>query len=140
MTAQGATPIHSTASADKGFTRRERLLGILRRRGAVAVLFLVVAVASLTFDGFLTMRNLENVLLQGALLGLIAVGMTVIISGGIDLSVGSLLALGGVLAGLTVGVSWPLALVAPVLACGLIGLGQGLLIAKAKMAPLSLLW
>jgi galactofuranose transport system permease protein len=136
MTAQGATPIHSTASADKGFTRRERLFGILRRRGAFAVLFLVVALASLTFDAFLTTRNLENVLLQGAFLGLIVVGMTfVIISGGIDLSVGSLLALGGVLAGLTVGVSWPLALVAPVLACGLIGLGQGLLIAKARMAP-----
>jgi galactofuranose transport system permease protein len=136
MTAQGATPIHSTASSDKGFTRRERLFGILRRRGAFAVLFLVVALASVTFDGFLTTRNLENVLLQGAFLGLIVVGMTfVIISGGIDLSVGSLLALGGVLAGLTVGVSWPLALFVPVLACGLIGLGQGLLIAKARMAP-----
>jgi galactofuranose transport system permease protein len=59
----------------------------------------------------------------------------VIISGGIDLSVGSLLALGGVLAALVVQTAWPLALLVPVVVCGLIGLGQGLLIGKAKMAP-----
>src|ERR687889_2130715 len=115
---------------------RERLFTTLQRRGAIVVLILVVAVSALVFDNFLTEQNLENIVLQGAFLGLIVVGMTfVIISGGIDLSVGSLLALGGVLAGLTVGFSWPLALVVPILACGLIGLGQGLLIAKARMAP-----
>jgi ribose/xylose/arabinose/galactoside ABC-type transport system permease subunit len=74
--------------------------------------------------------------LQGAFLGLIVVGMTfVIISGGIDLSVGSMVGLGGILAALAVQVSWPLALILPPLACGLIGFGNGLLIAKAKMAP-----
>ena len=136
MATQGATPVQSAAPADKGFTRRERLFGVLRRRGAIVVLFLVVAVASLVFDNFLTMRNLENVLLQGAFLGLIVVGMTfVIISGGIDLSVGSILALGGVVAAQTVQVFWPLALILPPLLCGLIGFGNGLLIAKAKMAP-----
>jgi len=100
------------------------------------VLLLVVIIASLRFDSFLTLRNLENVALQASFLGLIAVGMTfVIISGGIDLSVGSLLALGGVLAALSVQLAWPLALLLPVVVCGLIGLGQGLLIAKARMAP-----
>jgi ribose/xylose/arabinose/galactoside ABC-type transport system permease subunit len=59
----------------------------------------------------------------------------VIISGGIDLSVGSMVGLGGILAALTVQVSWPIALILPPLVCGLIGLGNGLLIAKAKMAP-----
>jgi ribose transport system permease protein len=59
----------------------------------------------------------------------------VIISGGIDLSVGSILALGGVVAAQTVQVFWPLALILPPLLCGLIGFGNGLLIAKAKMAP-----
>ena len=59
----------------------------------------------------------------------------VIISGGIDLSVGSMAGLGGILAALTVQVSWPLALILPPLVCGLIGFGNGLLIAKAKMAP-----
>ena len=116
--------------------KRPGPLDVLRRHGAFAVLLLVVAGASFAFDGFLSPRNLENVLLQSAVLGLIVVGMTfVIVSGGIDLSVGSMLALGGVLAAVSVGVAWPLALVVPTAACGLIGLGQGLLIAKAKMAP-----
>jgi ribose/xylose/arabinose/galactoside ABC-type transport system permease subunit len=92
--------------------------------------------ASLRFDSFLTARNLENIALQSAFLGLIVVGATfVIISGGIDLSVGSVLALGGVLAAHAVQVSWVLALLVPVLVCGLIGCGQGVLIAKSRMAP-----
>ena len=115
---------------------RERLFTTLQRRGAIVVLILVVAVASLTFDNFLTAQNLQNIVLQGAFLGLIVVGMTfVIISGGIDLSVGSMVGLGGVLAALTVQISWPLALILPTLLCGLIGCGNGFLIAKARMAP-----
>src|SRR5918999_4294964 len=115
---------------------RERLFTTLQRRGAIVVLILVVAVSAVVFDNFLTEQNLENIVLQGAFLGLIVVGMTfVIISGGIDLSVGSMLALGGVIAAQIVQVFWPLALILPPLLCGLIGFGNGLLIAKAKMAP-----
>jgi galactofuranose transport system permease protein len=73
---------------------------------------------------------------QSAFLGLLVVGMTfVIISGGIDLSVGSQLALGGVLAAYAVQISWLLALFVPLLVCGSLGLVQGLLIGKARMAP-----
>src|ERR687890_1705480 len=125
-----------TESAVRSTDWRERLFTTLQRRGAIAVLILVVAVSALVFDNFLTEQNLENIVLQGAFLGLIVVGMTfVIISGGIDLSVGSMGGLGGILAALTVQVSWPLALILPPLACGLLGLGNGLLIAKANMAP-----
>ncbi len=121
---------------DGGQAWRERLLTSLQKRGAIVVLILVVVVSALTFDNFLTEQNLQNIVLQGAFLGLIVVGMTfVIISGGIDLSVGSMVGLGGVLAALTVHVSWPLALILPPLACGIIGFGNGLLIAKARMAP-----
>src|SRR4029453_625465 len=115
---------------------RERLFTTLQRRGAIVVLILVVVVSSVVFDNFLTEQNLENIVLQGAFLGLIVVGMTfVIISGGIDLSVGSMVGLGGILAALTVQASWPLALILPPLACGFIGFGNGLLIARARMAP-----
>ncbi len=117
-------------------SRRESLFAMLQRHGALAVLLIIVAVGAFAFDNFLTVRNLENVLVQSSFLGLIAVGMTfVIISKGIDLSVGSLLALGGVLAAYSVQVAWPLALILPVLACGVVGLVNGLLIAKARMAP-----
>src|SRR3712207_366209 len=129
----------ATRSADSEAARypvwRGRLFETLRRRGAVVVLILVVAAAALAFDNFLTAQNLENIVLQGAFLGLIVVGMTfVIISGGIDLTVGSMLALGGVIAAQTVQAFWPLALILPPLLCGLIGFGNGLLIAKARMA------
>ena len=132
MTARPVDP--ETTGGDLAW--RDRLFTTLQRRGAIAVLILVVAVSALAFDNFLSAQNLQNIVLQGAFLGLIVVGMTfVIISGGIDLSVGSILALGGVIAAQTVQVSWPLALILPPLLCGLIGFGNGLLIAKAKMAP-----
>lgn len=125
-----------TTSANAKPGRSERFFALLQRHGALAVLVLVVAVSAFAFDNFFTFGNLENIVVQSSFLGLIAVGMTfVIISKGIDLSVGSLLALGGVLAAYSAQIAWPLALLVPVLACGAIGLLNGLLIAKAKMAP-----
>src|SRR5918997_1727155 len=135
-TGQVRAPEGETAPQDGGVGRRERIFALLQRRGAILVLLLVIIVASVRFDSFLTTRNLENVALQSAFLGLIVVGATfVIISGGIDLSVGSMLALGGVLAALLVETSWVAAVVVPTLVCALLGLGQGLLIARARMAP-----
>jgi ribose/xylose/arabinose/galactoside ABC-type transport system permease subunit len=133
MSTNAAAP--AGTSADR-VGRREKLYARLQRHGALAVLILILAVSAFAFDRFFTFGNLENIVAQSAFLGLIAVGMTfVIISKGIDLSVGSLLALGGVLAAYSVKVAWPLALIVPVLACGAIGLVNGLLIAKGKMAP-----
>ncbi len=135
MVANSAGTAPEAAASEKA-GRSERLFALLQRHGALAVLVLVLAVSAFAFDRFLTFRNLENVVAQSSFLGLIAVGMTfVIISKGIDLSVGSLLALGGVLAAFSVQVAGALALLVPVLACGAIGLLNGLLIAKAKMAP-----
>ena len=63
-------------------------------------LILVIAILSLWLpDSFLTLDNFLNVLRRSSVYGIIAVGMTfIIISGGIDLSVGSLLALCGMCA------------------------------------------
>ncbi|MDQ5809812.1 MAG: ABC transporter permease [Actinomycetota bacterium] len=131
-----STATTAERSANEKVGRSERLFALLQRHGALAVLILVVAVSTFAFDRFFTFENLENIAAQSSFLALIAVGMTfVIISKGIDLSVGSLLALGGVLAAYSVQVAWLLALIVPVLACGGIGLLNGLLIAKAKMAP-----
>ena len=129
-----ATATGRTATVERDALRREQIFGVIQRRGALAVLAVVVIVAALTLDGFFTGGNIENILLHASFVGLIAVGMTfVIITGGVDLSVGSLVALGGVLAGLSVGAGWPLALIVPTLACGIIGLVNGLLIAKARL-------
>jgi galactofuranose transport system permease protein len=116
--------------------RSERAAAVLQDYGAVIVLALLVVVGSLAFPTFLTGANLANIATQSSFILIVAIGMTfVILTGGIDLSVGSVFALGGVLA--VVGSDWgPLAaILLPLAGCGLIGAGQGLLVAYARMAP-----
>ena len=129
-----ATTTRGAAALERDALKRERIFGEIQRRAALAVLAIVVVIAALTLEGFFTAANIEDILLHASFIGLISVGMTfVVITGGIDLSVGSLVALGGVLAGLSVGVAWPLGLLFPTLACGVYGFVNGLLIAKAKL-------
>jgi ribose/xylose/arabinose/galactoside ABC-type transport system permease subunit len=65
------------------------------------LILLVAALSALEPDTFLTAENFFNVLSRSSVNGIIAMGMTaVIISGGIDLSVGSMMALSGMVAGL----------------------------------------
>jgi ribose/xylose/arabinose/galactoside ABC-type transport system permease subunit len=103
----------------------------------VAVLVIVVVAASLFSSGFADTGNFQSILVGNAYTSLLALGMTfVIITGGIDLSVGSLFALGGVLA------AWgsahggtPVAILLPVGVAAAVGLTQGLLITRARLAP-----
>lgn len=136
MSTEGAqSTTQEVSTAEKGLDSQERLFRILRQRGALIFLVLMVVGSAVAFDSFFSFSNLENIVTQSAPLGLIVVGMTfVIISGGIDLSVGSMLALGGVLGAYAAGVAWPLALIVPIVVCGSLGLIQGLLIAKANIA------
>ncbi|GLY46758.1 ABC transporter permease [Lentzea sp. NBRC 102530] len=109
---------------------------VLQRQGAAVALVLMVAVSWLVFPRFGSLDNLRDLALQGSFLAIIAIGMTfVIITGGIDLSVGSLYALGGVLAAWGSQYGFLAALALPLVVCGLIGLVNGLLIAKTNMAP-----
>src|ERR1700712_1526439 len=109
------------------FTRYKMLALVI----AVAIIWLFFSWQ--TEGGFVTPRNLSNLLRQMSVTGILACGMVlVIISGEIDLSVGSLLGLlGGIAAVLDVTRSWPLPLtLAAVLGCGLvIGLFNGYLTA-----------
>ncbi|MDR0345946.1 MAG: ABC transporter permease [Nocardiopsaceae bacterium] len=111
---------------------------LLVQREAALAGFIVVFCAVLTFanSSFLTVGNIEAVLLGVSVEGMIAVGMTVLLaSGGFDLSVGSVLAFGGVVGGLIVlgGVPAPAAILLAVVVCAAIGLINGFLIAKAKI-------
>ncbi|MFB9834042.1 ABC transporter permease [Actinoallomurus acaciae] len=119
-----------------GPTGRERAFGLIQRHGAVAVLVLLVAIGSVSFDRFPTGDNLSNIAITSSFLAMVALGMTfVIITGGIDLSVGSVFALGGVLAAYAVRWGSPAALLLPLVVCGAFGLVQGLLIARVRLAP-----
>ena len=76
---------------------REVLIHHGRQLGTLVGLVALCAVLSWLSPYFLTTTNLKTVLEQSAINGIIAVGMTfVIISAGIDLSVGSILAFGGI--------------------------------------------
>ncbi|MGH3433813.1 MAG: ABC transporter permease [Thermocrispum sp.] len=117
-------------------TRAERLAALVQRRGSIVVLAIVVLVASASFDSFATVGNARNIAIQSSFLAIVALGMTfVIISGGIDLSVGSVYALGGVLA--AYGVQWGslAGLLLPLVVCGAIGLLNGVLVAYGRLAP-----
>ena len=84
---------------------------LLERWSGVLVLLILWAGLALATPRFLTPSNLLNVALQSSILAVVAMGMTAtILSGGIDLSVGSVMAFTGALAaGLMVRNGWPVA-------------------------------
>ena len=111
---------------------------VLKRMGPLLGLALIVIVLSVTTDNFLTVSNIFNVLRQISINALIAFGMTfVILTGGIDLSVGSILALSSAItAGLmTSGMDTTLAVLIGLLAGAAMGAINGVIVAKGKVAP-----
>jgi ribose transport system permease protein len=118
---------------------RERLsdaVSQLAAGGALIVVFIYLSVAS---DSFLTSDNLFNVGQQTAVTAIIAIGMTlVIITAGIDLSVGAVAALAGCV-GVKLMIQWGLdptfAIVLGVLVGAAAGLVNGALITLTELAP-----
>ena len=109
-----------------------------QRYGLVFSFLLLCAVLSLLSDRFLTVSNLVNVLRQSSINGIIAVGMTyVILTAGIDLSVGAVLALSAVVTADLLQRELPVLLVVAIgLGLGsLLGLINGLFITKARVPP-----
>ncbi|GGN46358.1 ribose transport system permease protein [Actinoplanes campanulatus] len=107
-----------------------------QRQGALAVLAVVVLIAFGAFPNFRSLDNAATILVAAVPPMLIALGMTfVIITGGIDLSVGSLYVLGGVLAAWASQYGLLAAIAVPLAVCGAIGLLNGVLIAYTGMAP-----
>jgi ribose/xylose/arabinose/galactoside ABC-type transport system permease subunit len=94
MTDQAASPSSSTAPSLLG---RLRKLGTLRASGLIWVLLVMVLIAVIYKPTFINPSNLVSVARQTALFGIVAIGMTmVILTAGIDLSVGSVVAVAGV--------------------------------------------
>jgi simple sugar transport system permease protein len=104
-----------------------------------ALLTLMFAAGSLRYTGFFSWQVLLNLLIDNAFLLIVATGMTfVILSGGIDLSVGSMIAMTTMLsAALVEQAGWPPAVVIPlVLALGsLMGAGMGAIIHYFNIQP-----
>jgi len=101
-------------------------------------LALLIAVGlSLLSPYFLTENNIFNILDQSVVIGIVAVGMTfVILTGGIDLSVGSVAGLTGIVLGLALqDLPIPVAILAAVASGAFIGLLSGVLVAFFGLAP-----
>ncbi len=97
--AEAGTPTIDGAGPTRGRVARARFASFIQRQGSLVALVLVCAFAAMRYAQFLDETNLTNVLRQNSMLGLVAFGMTfVILTGGIDLSVGSLVAVAGVAA------------------------------------------
>lgn len=114
-------------------------LGIfMKRYGIVFVMILMIVILAFAAPNFFKLGNITNVLSTVALNGVLALGMVfVITAGGIDLSIGAMLAL----ASTTIGVVLQLtgsnlfACVAAIVACGVLGLINGVLVAGFNMFP-----
>tara|TARA_R110002074_G_scaffold11030_6_gene41097 strand:+ start:2298 stop:3296 length:999 start_codon:yes stop_codon:yes gene_type:complete len=79
---------------------KTRMLNFVQKYGILIALILTCLVLSIASEYFLTPRNILNVLRQSSINGILAIGMTfVILTRGIDLSVGSVVALAGIIAG-----------------------------------------
>src|SRR5689334_2206337 len=113
----------------------------LNRVGPVLGLLLVILVFSLLMDTparFLSPNNLRIVLAQTVIVAIGAIGMTlIIISGGIDLAVGSTIALTGVVTALAINAGFTplLALAAGIFVGGIVGVVNGLAITRLRVVP-----
>jgi ribose transport system permease protein len=122
--------------------RAQRLGARVSELGIALALVVECAVLAQLSPHFFTAANLLNVSLQVSITAVIAAGMTfVILTGGIDLSVGSLVAFAGIATTATMkylgggGLSLPLAVLAGLLVGALSGLLAGVLVTRFRIAP-----
>ncbi|KAB2330633.1 ABC transporter permease [Bacillus mesophilum] len=116
---------------------KSRLTWIWSEYSVIIAFVIIFILAAIVNPRFLDINNQLNILMQVSIIGIVALGMTVVmLSGGIDLSVGSVLALVGVLTVLALNASGSILVgILTALASGvIIGLLNGLLVAKGKIA------
>lgn len=126
--------MRSSASREQGL--RQGAGRFLQSYGLLIMTLILVAIFALLNDRFLTGENFRNILEQNAALAIVAVGVTfTIISGNFDLSPGSTVALAGVILALIYRAtgSMPLAILAGIGTCLLLGLFYGSLISYVKI-------
>ena len=121
----------------KGLSDRQK--DIIQKFAAVGSLIILAAIFSVTSSAFMTVNNAMTIALQVTSIAFLGIGATyVIITGDIDLSVGSVLALAGVVAALAVkdlSLPIPLAMLLGILTGSLCGLINGVVITKLKLPP-----
>ena len=120
--------------------QKSDLAGFARQAAILWVFIAICVVITVLSPNFIRPLNIITVLKQISMLGILAIGSSfVLISGGIDLSVGSIVALSGVCAALLGGKDLNLPLIVPIMAAVMVGIGVGFLngvgIAYGKITP-----
>lgn len=138
-TSSAPQPSQSGVATNQAVAEEQRTpISLGRESGGILVLLIFIAVLILTTSDFLTLTNLDNLVRQVTVFAVLSVGeLFVILTGGIDLSVGSVLGLSGGVTALLLasGVSIPLTIVIG-LGVGLgIGLINGLLVTRMGLPP-----
>jgi ribose/xylose/arabinose/galactoside ABC-type transport system permease subunit len=119
-----ASAIEIDSQTARAASRRRASAAARRYLGVGAALILLILALALLEDNFVRYSNIMNILRTNAVLFVVAVGLTfVIVSQGLDLSIGSMVALGGVFLAsfLSWGIPTPLAVLMTILACTAIG-------------------
>jgi ribose transport system permease protein len=117
--------------------RYGKLVQYLLEYNTILIFVIMVVISSMVSDVFFTWTNLSNLLRQVSGIGILSLGMLlVILTGGIDLSVGSMVAMTSVLCGIFVlNLPLPLAIACTILAGVLAGSFSGYLVAVHRIAP-----
>jgi ribose transport system permease protein len=135
VTEKTASAALADGAARTSWARRG--LGWLRTQYPLLILLVLVVLAAVLSDAFLSTRNLENLVLQMSVIGIVALAQfIVVVSGGIDISVGSVLGLACVLsAGLFGGSSTVVAVLVALGVGALLGAVNGFLVAFRGLEP-----
>lgn len=132
------TELNLERTQSKGAVLREKKLNNIGRYSLLIALLVIVIVTAIANPRFLTPINMSNVLFQVSALGIVAAGQTILlISGGLDLSVGANLSVSGLVTALTIVAtgSVPLGVLAGIATGTLIGAINGALVSTNRANP-----
>jgi ribose transport system permease protein len=128
----------SSPSASIGSRLRQGALRALPKSYLILVLLAIIVVGYYVSDDFLTFRNAENVITAASIIVILAIGQYfVVLTGGIDLSVGSILAMSTVLTALTLQAGMPtgVSVVFVLGCCAMAGVINGILVVWLNIPP-----
>jgi len=135
----GKPPAAAPEKAEAGLKRKwKSSTQAIQKAAAFLSLVLMIGFFSIGSPYFMTFDNLMTVILQTSVIGILAIGVTfVIISSGIDLSLGAVLALAGMVIGKAANAGLPvwLSVLCGILVATLMGSLNGFLVAKATLPP-----
>jgi len=138
MSATSTTPASSaptTANTAVPNSRLSTLGPMLRRNGLLIFFAFLLVVFTIARPEFLSQANIRNILLSASVVGILALGQTVVIlTGGFDIGIAKTAVVSGMVVALAAGMG-PIALLLGILATIVIGLINGILISRTKVNP-----